>query len=42
MPSLGLDEVVDNKKTFYIRIFLWEGHILVMAFGFAVASSREQ
>ena len=28
MPSLDLDEVVDNKKTFYMRIFLWKGHIL--------------
>ena len=28
MPSLYLDEVFDNKKTFYMRIFLWKGHIL--------------
>ena len=28
MPILDLDEVGKNKKPFYMRIFLWEGHIL--------------
>ena len=25
---LALDELVENKKTFYMRMFLWKGHIL--------------
>ena len=29
MPVLDLDEVVENKKKLYMRIFLMEGHILV-------------
>ena len=30
MPTLNLDEVGKNKKPFYMRIFLWEGHILAL------------
>ena len=28
MPILDLNEVGENKKPFYMRIFSWEGHIL--------------
>ena len=28
MLVLDLDEVVENRKKLYMRIFLWEGHIL--------------
>ena len=27
-PILDLDEVGENKKPFYMGMFLWEGHIL--------------
>ena len=30
MPVLDIDEVGKNKKPFYLRIFLWEGHILAL------------
>ena len=30
MPILNIDEVGKNKKPFYMRIFLWEGHILAL------------
>ena len=30
MPILDLDEVVENKKPFYIRIFPWERHMLAL------------
>ena len=28
MPILDIDEMGKNKKPFYLRIFLWEGHIV--------------
>ena len=28
MPILDVNEVVENKKHFNMRIFLWNGHIL--------------
>ena len=30
MPILDIDEVGKNKKPFYLRIFLWEIHILAL------------
>ena len=30
MPILDLDEVGKNKKSCYMRIFLWEGQILAL------------
>ena len=30
IPILDLNKVGENKKPFYMRIFLWEGHILAL------------
>ena len=30
MPILDLNEAGENKKPFYMRISLWEGHILTL------------
>ena len=30
MPIRDLDEVSEDKKSLNIRIFLWEGHVLVL------------
>ena len=41
MPIQSIDEVCKNKKPFYRRIFLWEGHILIWVHSWGLCLSLE-